>query len=70
MFKSPAEIEFNIFGFHVNFYWITLELAIFAWIYASYYIYKKFYNTENNAEKIIDFSPYIIIIVIVGARLY
>lgn len=70
MFKSPAEIAFNIFGFPVYFYGITLALAIFAGIYAAYYIYKKFYNTENNAEKIIDFSPYIIIIGIVGARLY
>lgn len=70
MFKSPAEIAFNIFGFPVYFYGITLALAILAGIYASYYIYKKFYNTENNAEKIIDFSPYIIIIGIVGARLY
>lgn len=62
MFKSPAEIAFNIFGFPVYFYGITLALAIFAGIYAAYYIYKKFYNTENNAEKIIVFPIYIIII--------
>lgn len=70
MFKSPAEIAFNIFGFPVYFYGITLALAILTGIYAAYFIYKTFYNSENNAEKIIDFSPYIIAIGIIGARLY
>lgn len=69
MFQSPAEVAFNIFGFPVYYYGIILALAIFIGVYASYFLYKKFYGVEK-ASCIMDFAPYLIIIGIIGARLY
>lgn len=69
MFQSPGEIAFSIFGFPVYFYGITLAFSILVGVYTAYFLYKKFYSAEN-AECIIDFSPYIIILGIIGARLY
>ena len=69
MFQSPAEVAFNIFGFPVYYYGIILALAIFIGVYASYFLYKKFYGVDS-ASSIMDFAPYLIIIGIIGARLY
>ena len=69
MFRSPAEVAFYIFGFPVYFYGIILAFAIFVGVYSAYFLYKKFYGGEK-ASCILDFSPYIIIIGIIGARLY
>ncbi len=69
MFQSPAEVAFSIFGFPVYFYGIILALAILVGVYSAYFLYKHFYDKEK-ASSIIDFSPYIIIIGIIGARLY
>lgn len=69
MFQSPAEVAFNIFGFPVYYYGIILALAIFIGVYASYFLYKKFYGLDK-ASCIMDFAPYLIIIGIIGARLY
>lgn len=69
MFQSPAEVAFNIFGFPVYFYGIILAFAILVGVYSAYFLYKKFYGNDK-ASCIIDFSPYIIIIGIIGARLY
>ncbi len=69
MFHSPTDVAFNIFGFPVYFYGIILASAIFVGVYCSYLLYKHFYNKQD-ASKIIDFSPYIIVIGIIGARLY
>lgn len=69
MFQSPAEVAFNIFGFPVYFYGIILAFAILVGVYSAYFLYKKFYGSDK-ASCIIDFSPYIIIIGIIGARLY
>ena len=69
MFQSPGDIAFSIFGFPVYFYGITMALAIFAGVYTAYLFYKKFYSRKE-AELIIDFSPYLIILGILGARMY
>lgn len=69
MFQSPAEVAFSFLGVPVYFYGIILAFAILVGIYSAYFLYKNFYGS-NNASNIIDFSPYIIIIGIVGARLY
>lgn len=69
MFQSPGDIAFSIFGFPVYFYGITMALSIFSGIYIAYFLYKRIYD-EVLAEKIIDFSPYLIILGILGARLY
>lgn len=69
MFQSPTDVAFDVFGFPIYFYGIILASAIFVGVYCAYFLYKLFYN-KHEASKIIDFSPYIIIIGIIGARLY
>ena len=69
MFHSPSDIAFNIFGFPVYFYGIIMACSIFIGVYTAYFLYKKFYDSVN-AEKIIDMSPFLIIIGVLGARLY
>ena len=69
MFQSPTDVAFSLFGFPVYFYGIVLAIAILIGVYGAYLLYKIFYNRAD-ASKIIDFSPYIIIIGIIGARLY
>lgn len=69
MFQSPTDVAFNLFGFPVYYYGIILAIAILIGVYCAYCLYKKFYGVEK-AQNIIDFSPYIIIIGILGARFY
>lgn len=69
MFQSPTDVAFDVFGFPIYFYGIILASAILVGVYCAYFLYKLFYNKQE-ASKIIDFSPYIIIIGIIGARLY
>ena len=69
MFQSPTDVAFDVFGFPIYFYGIILASAIFVGVYCAYFLYKLFYNKQE-ASKIIDFSPYIIIIGIIGSRLY
>ncbi len=69
MFQSPGDVAFRILGFPVYYYGIILAFSILTGVYTAYLLYKKFYD-EINAKKIIDFSPFIIITGIIGARLY
>ncbi len=69
MFRAPSDIAFTIFGLPVYFYGIILAAAVFVGVYGAYLIYKKFFNSKE-AEYIIDFSPWLIITGIIGARLY
>lgn len=69
MFQSPTDVAFNLLGFPVYYYGIILAIAILIGVYCAYCLYKKFYGVKK-AQNIIDFSPYIIIIGILGARFY
>ena len=69
MFQSPGDVAFNFFGYPVYYYGIILASAIFVGIYCAYLLYKKYYEASK-AQNIIDFSPWIIIIGILGARFY
>ena len=69
MFQSPGDVAFNFFGYPVYYYGIILASAIFVGIYCAYLLYKKYYEVSK-AQNIIDFSPWIIIIGILGARFY
>ena len=69
MFQSPGDVAFNFFGYPVYYYGIILASAIFVGIYCAYLLYKKYYEASK-AQNIIDFSPLIIIIGILGARFY
>ena len=68
MFTSPSQILCTIFGVHIYYYGVIMAFAIAAgtlfsdWIGAKYAGFKK--------ETIIDMSPYIIILGLLGARLY
>lgn len=68
-FESPGDILLTINGFSVYNYGIVLALACLVGFYVSYYLYKK-YNSLLNYEKIIDFAPIVLILGILGARLY
>ena len=69
MFQSPGDVAFNFFGYPVYYYGIILASAIFVGIYCAYLLYKKYYEASK-AQNIIDLSPWIIIIGILGARFY
>lgn len=69
MFQSPGDVAFKFFGYPVYYYGIILASAIFVGIYCAYLLYKKYYEASK-AQNIIDFSPWIIIIGILGARFY
>lgn len=66
-FQSPGEVAFTIFGFPVYYYGIILALAIFVGVYTADFLYKKYYD---KVSYIFDFTPYMIILGILGARLY
>ncbi len=69
MFQSPNDVAFYLFKIPVYYYGILMAGSIFAGVYAAYFLYKKFYNPVD-AEKIFDMSPFLILIGILGARLY
>lgn len=69
VFQSPNETAFSLFGFDVYYYGIILALAIFIGYLVAYSLYKKYYDPEK-AKYITEISPYLILIGIVGARLY
>ncbi len=69
VFQSPGDIAFSIFKFPVYYYGIIVSLAILAGYIVAYHLFKKYYDTEK-AKYILDFSPFIIILGIIGARLY
>lgn len=69
MFQSPSDVAFNLFGFPVYYYGIIMACSILVGVYTAYFLYKNFYNMVD-AEKIFEFSPFIIIVGILGARLY
>ncbi|MFI3300822.1 MAG: prolipoprotein diacylglyceryl transferase [Candidatus Gastranaerophilales bacterium] len=69
IFQSPAKVAFELFGLPIYFYGIILAIAIFVGIYGSYLVYKKFYDSVD-AEKILEIAPFVIILGILGARIY
>lgn len=66
-FQSPGEIAFNILGFPVYYYGVILAVAIFVGVYTADFLYKKYYD---KISYILDFTPFMIILGILGARLY
>ena len=69
IFQSPGDIAFSIFGLNVYYYGIILAIAILAGYLIAYFLFKNFYDAEKS-KYITDFSPYLIILGIIGARLY
>ena len=67
--RAPLSSSFQIFGFDIYYYGIILALAILAGVFAAHKIYKKFYG-ENGLFFIYDYSAYLILAGIIGARFY
>lgn len=66
---APADVAFRLFGFPVYWYGITMAVAIFV----SMIVGNKLFNTVNNINRkdvIIEYAPIIILLGILGARLY
>lgn len=68
MFQSPSDIAFVIFNFPIYYYGIILSFSISIGVLSAYYLYKIFY--VKKASYIIEISSYIILLGIIGARLY
>ena len=68
MFTSPSQVLCTIFGVHIYYYGVIMALAIAAGTLFSDWIGTKY--AELKKETIIDMAPYIIILGLVGARLY
>ena len=66
---SPEFSSFNVFGLEIYFYGIILALAVLAGVFTAHKLYKKFYGTDG-LFFIYDYSPYLILAGIFGARLY
>lgn len=69
MFASPTDVLFKVNGFPVYVYGFVMALACFVGVCVSYFVYKK-YNPDKTYDKIIDMSVPVLIIGILGARLY
>lgn len=66
---APADVAFRLFGFPVYWYGITMAVAIFV----AMIVGNKLFNTINNINRkdvIIEYAPIIILLGILGARLY
>lgn len=68
-FQSPSEIAFNIFGIDIYWYGIVLAFAIFVGFYTAYKLCKRYYS-EQYTDFAADYSSILIIVGILGARLY
>ena len=66
---SPEISSFNLFGFEIYFYGIVLAFAVLVGLLTAHKLYKSFYGNEG-LFFIYDYSPYLILSGIFGARLY
>ena len=65
--KTP--IAFNVFNYQIHWYGIVLVMAIIAGLLFTYFLIKK--NKDKTiAEDFLDFSPFLILASLVGARIF
>ncbi len=67
--SSPGDVAFRVFGFPVYFYGIILAFACLLAVCMARFLYGKIYN-DGRVDVIWDVSPFVVIIGIIGARLY
>ena len=67
--NAPADIAFSLFSIPIYWYGIIKACAIFIAMITGNYFYNKI-NPEFQKDIIIDYAPLIIILGILGARLY
>ena len=66
MFTSPDKIFISLFGYDIYWYGLFLALGIIFSVLLSHYVAKKFYKQDF----VIDFTPVILVVGIIFARLY
>ncbi len=67
--QSHGDVAFSLFGFPVYFYGLILAFACFVAVFIAKVLYAKIYN-DGKAELIWEVSPFVVILGIIGARLY
>lgn len=65
--NSPIFISLN--GFPIRYYGVIMALVFLVGILFASYIFKKRFNISE-MEKFIDYSPFVILFALVGARLF
>lgn len=66
---SPGDVAFSVFGFPVYFYGIILALSCLLAVVVARYLYQYVYS-DGRGEVLWDVSPFVVILGILGARLY
>ncbi len=66
---APDDVAFKLLGFPVYWYGVTMALAILVSLLSANYLFNKI-NSSQKKDVIIEFAPLIIIMGILGARLY
>lgn len=66
---APDDVAFKLLGFPVYWYGITMALAILTALLSANYLFNKI-NSDEKKDVIIEFAPLIIVMGILGARLY
>ncbi len=69
IFQSPGDVLFKVFDFPIYYYGLVLAAACLIGVVTAFKVFKK-YNPDKDYEAIWDFSAYVIIAGILGARLY
>ena len=67
--KSPGDTAFTLFNFPVYYYGIILAAACFVAVFIAKVVYDKVYK-DGKADLIWEISPFVLILGILGARLY
>lgn len=66
---SPGDTAFTLFNFHVYYYGIILASACLIAVIVAKVVYSKVYK-DGKSDFIWDAAPFVIILGIIGARLY
>ena len=66
---SPGDVAFRIFDFPVYFYGIVLALSCLLSVVVARYLYQLVYM-DGKYELVWDVSPFVVILGILGARIY
>lgn len=66
---SPGDVAFSVFGFSVYYYGIILATSCFLAVVVARYLYQYVY-CDGKSELLWDVSPFVVILGILGARLY
>lgn len=68
--SSPGSVAFEIFGFPIYFYGITMACAVLVGICVASWCWNKYYSTENQKGLVLDLAPWLVITGFLGARIY